>query len=186
MYTDFTSQQMLNDSKENTDWWRGEIIYQIYPRSFNDSDADGVGDLKGITQRLAYISDLGVDAIWICPFYASPMADGGYDVSDYRAVHPMFGTLNDFDVLIQQAHQFKIKVMIDLVLSHTSNQHEWFKQSRKKRKISTLTGMCGLMGNHHQIMKLKTTISQNHLTIGSHYSVVQHGSGLKKRSALLT
>ena len=134
MYTDFTSQQMLNDSKENTDWWRGAVIYQIYPRSFNDSNADGVGDLKGITERLAYISDLGVDAIWICPFYASPMADGGYDVSDYRAVHPMFGTLNDFDVLIQQAHQFKIKVMIDLVLSHTSNQHEWFKQSQKKKK----------------------------------------------------
>lgn len=134
MYTDFTSQQMLNDIKENVDWWRGAVIYQIYPRSFNDSNGDGIGDLRGITARLAYISGLGVDAIWICPFYASPMEDGGYDVSDYRAVHSMFGTLEDFDELIKQAHQFKIKVMIDLVLSHTSNQHEWFAQSQKKDK----------------------------------------------------
>ena len=129
MYTDFTSQQMLNDIKENVDWWRGAVIYQIYPRSFNDSNGDGIGDLRGITARLAYISGLGVDAIWICPFYASPMEDGGYDVSDYRAVHSMFGTLEDFDELIKQAHQFKIKVMIDLVLSHTSNQHEWHPSS---------------------------------------------------------
>ena len=130
MYKDSTSQQMLNDSKENTEWWRGAVIYQIYPRSFNDSNGDGVGDLRGIAERLAYISDLGVDAIWICPFYASPMMDGGYDVSDYRAVHPMFGTLQDFDELMKQAHQHKIKVMIDLVLSHTSNQHKWFLQSQ--------------------------------------------------------
>lgn len=134
MYTDFTSQQMLNDIKENENWWRGAVIYQIYPRSFNDSNGDGIGDLRGIAERLAYISDLGVDAIWICPFYASPMIDGGYDVSDYRAVHPIFGTLEDFDELIKQAHRYKLKVMIDLVLSHSSNEHVWFKQSQKKDK----------------------------------------------------
>lgn len=116
---------------DETKWWRGAVIYQIYPRSFQDSNADGVGDLNGITQRLPYIKALGVDAIWICPFYASPMHDGGYDVSDYRAVHPLFGTLDDFDALIGCAHQHGLKVMIDLVLSHTSNEHAWFLQSSR-------------------------------------------------------
>lgn len=132
MYTDFVLHQMSNNNSQSADWWRGAVIYQIYPRSFNDSNGDGIGDLRGITERLSYIADLGVDAIWVCPFYASPMMDGGYDVSDYRVVHPMFGTIQDFDELVSQAHQYKIKVMIDLVLSHTSDQHEWFVHSQKK------------------------------------------------------
>ncbi|MEM8729525.1 MAG: alpha-amylase family glycosyl hydrolase [Pseudomonadota bacterium] len=113
-----------------TDWWRGGVIYQIYPRSFQDSNGDGIGDLKGITQRLDYVASLGVDAVWISPFFTSPMKDFGYDVSDYRDVDPMFGTLADFDALLVKAHDLGLKVMIDLVLSHTSDVHPWFQESR--------------------------------------------------------
>jgi alpha-glucosidase len=115
------------------DWWRGAVIYQIYPRSFQDSNGDGIGDLKGIAARLGYIQALGVDAIWISPFFTSPMKDFGYDVSDYRGVDPIFGSLGDFDALIAEAHRRKIKVMIDLVLSHTSDVHPWFAESRRSR-----------------------------------------------------
>lgn len=120
-------------SLPDKDWWRGAVIYQIYPRSFQDSNGDGIGDLKGITQRLPYIASLGVDAIWISPFFKSPMEDFGYDVSDYCDVDPMFGTLTDFDEIIETAHSLNVKVMIDLVLSHTSEQHKWFNESRQSR-----------------------------------------------------
>ncbi|WP_031340890.1 alpha-amylase family glycosyl hydrolase, partial [Xanthomonas maliensis] len=103
-----------------TPWWRGAVIYQIYPRSFLDSNGDGVGDLPGIVAKLDHIADLGVDAIWISPFFKSPMADYGYDIADYRAVDPLFGTLADFDRLLDKAHALGLKVMIDQVLSHTS------------------------------------------------------------------
>lgn len=115
------------------DWWRGAVIYQIYPRSYQDSNHDGVGDLAGIIHRLDYIAELGVDAIWISPFFRSPMLDFGYDVSDYRDVDPMFGTLGDFDALISRAHDLGLRVLIDLVLSHTSNQHPWFHESQTSR-----------------------------------------------------
>ncbi|SOH94004.1 alpha-glucosidase [Monaibacterium marinum] len=117
----------------NSDWWRGATIYQIYPRSYQDTTGDGIGDLAGITQRLDHVVSLGVDAIWISPFFKSPMADFGYDVSDYRDIDPMFGTLADFDTLIEQAHQRDIKIIIDQVLSHCSDQHAWFKESRQSR-----------------------------------------------------
>lgn len=110
-----------------TEWWRGACIYQIYPRSFCDTDADGIGDLPGITQKLEYVASLGVDGIWISPFFTSPMKDYGYDVADYRDVDPMFGTLNDFKTLLARAHDLDLKIIIDLVLSHTSDQHPWFK-----------------------------------------------------------
>ncbi|MEM7489472.1 MAG: alpha-amylase family glycosyl hydrolase [Pseudomonadota bacterium] len=115
------------------DWWRGGVIYQIYPRSFQDTSADGIGDLNGITARLPYVASLGVDAIWISPFFTSPMKDFGYDVSDYRDVDPMFGTLADFDRLVATAHRLGVRVMIDLVLSHTSDEHPWFQESRANR-----------------------------------------------------
>lgn len=117
----------------NPDWWRGAVIYQIYPRSFQDSNGDGIGDLAGITSRLDHIAGLGADAIWISPFFTSPMKDFGYDVSDYCDVDAMFGTLDDFDALMARAHDLGLKVMIDLVLSHTSDQHPWFKESRQNR-----------------------------------------------------
>lgn len=117
----------------NDNWWRGASIYQIYPRSFQDSTGDGSGDLKGITARLDHVASLGVDAIWLSPFFKSPMADMGYDVSDYCAVDPMFGTIEEFDALVAKAHKLGLKVIIDQVISHTSDQHPWFKESRTSR-----------------------------------------------------
>jgi alpha-glucosidase len=114
-------------------WWRGAVIYQVYPRSLMDSNGDGVGDLQGIIARLDYIASLNVDAIWISPFFKSPMKDFGYDISDYRAIDPLFGTMSDFEELIAKAHRLGIKVIIDQVLSHTSDQHQWFVESRQDR-----------------------------------------------------
>lgn len=115
------------------EWWRGAAIYQIYPRSFRDSNGDGIGDLPGITERLDYVARLGVDAIWISPFFTSPMADFGYDVADYCGVDPIFGTLADFDALVARAHELGLRVTIDQVYSHTSDQHPWFVESRASR-----------------------------------------------------
>ncbi len=115
------------------DWWRGASIYQVYPRSFQDTTARGTGDLKGVTQRLGHIAFLGVDAIWLSPFFRSPMADMGYDVSDYCDVDPQFGTLADFDQMLTQAHRLGLKVIIDQVISHTSDRHPWFVESRSSR-----------------------------------------------------
>ena len=108
------------------DWWRGAVIYQIYPRSFQDSTGSGVGDLRGITARLDHVARLGADAIWLSPIFTSPMADMGYDVSDYTDVDPVFGTLADFDVLLARARELGLKVIIDQVLSHSSDQHAAF------------------------------------------------------------
>ncbi|WP_433652800.1 glycoside hydrolase family 13 protein [Micromonospora zamorensis] len=108
------------------DWWRSAVVYQVYVRSFADSDGDGVGDLQGIRQRLPYLRDLGVDALWLTPFYTSPMIDGGYDVADYRNVDPMFGTLTDFDTMITDAHALDLRIIVDLVPNHTSSAHRWF------------------------------------------------------------
>jgi alpha-glucosidase len=120
-------------AEQTTDWWVGASIYQIYPRSFQDSNGDGVGDLRGITTRLPYIAELGVDAIWISPFFKSPMHDFGYDISDYCDVDPRFGTLADFDALVAEAHRLNLKVLIDLVLSHTASEHPWFVESRQDK-----------------------------------------------------
>ncbi len=119
---------------EGDEWWRGAVIYQIYPRSFMDADGDGVGDLEGILAKLDYIASLGVDGIWLSPFFTSPMKDFGYDVSDYRAVDPMFGTLADFDAVVAKAHALGLKIIIDQVWSHTSDQHSWFKESVTARE----------------------------------------------------
>ncbi|GLR12796.1 alpha-glucosidase [Chitinimonas prasina] len=123
----------MTSKKKTQDWWRGGVIYQIYPRSFADSNGDGVGDLAGITEKLPYVASLGVDAIWISPIFKSPMKDFGYDVSDYCDVDPLFGDLAGFDRLVSTAHQLGLKVMIDQVLSHCSDQHAWFKESRQSR-----------------------------------------------------
>lgn len=117
----------------NTDWWRGAVIYQIYPRSFQDHNGDGIGDLVGITSRLEYVADLGVDAIWLSPVFTSPMKDFGYDVSNYRDIDPTFGTLEDFDRLLEKAHSLGLKVIIDQVISHSSDRHPWFAESRISR-----------------------------------------------------
>jgi alpha-glucosidase len=115
-------------------WWQRGVVYQVYPRSFMDASGDGVGDLPGITSRLEYLRWLGVDAVWISPFYSSPMADFGYDISDYKDVHPLFGTLEDFDGLVAEAHGLGLKVILDYVPNHTSGEHRWFVQSRSSRE----------------------------------------------------
>jgi len=115
------------------DWWRSAVIYQIYPRSFADSNADGIGDLPGILHKLDYVASLGVDAVWISPFFKSPMKDFGYDISDYRAVDPIFGTLEDFKDILRAAHDRDLKVLIDQVWNHTSDQHPWFLESPESR-----------------------------------------------------
>ncbi len=120
-------------AQQSRAWWRGATIYQIYPRSFLDSNGDGIGDLPGIISKLDYVASLGVDAIWVSPFYKSPMADFGYDIADYCAVDPIFGTLADFDRLVARAHGLGLKVIIDQVLSHTSDRHAWFEESRQSR-----------------------------------------------------
>ena len=124
---------IVRTENESAPWWRGAVIYHIYPRSFADSNGDGIGDLPGITARLEYIASLGVDAIWLSPFFTSPMKDFGYDVADYCDVDPMFGTLADFDRLIERAHALGLRIVIDQVFSHTSDQHPWFRESRADR-----------------------------------------------------
>ena len=120
---------LQHEAVAGAEWWRSGVIYQIYPRSFADSNGDGMGDLVGITKHLGDIADLGVDAIWLSPFYSSPQKDAGYDVSDYRGVDPLFGSLADFDALVDRAHELNLRVMIDLVPNHTSDQHNWFQEA---------------------------------------------------------
>lgn len=128
--------QTCEDTRVTEEWWRGAIIYQIYPRSFLDTNGDGIGDLKGVADKLDYIASLGVDAIWISPFFTSPMDDFGYDVADYRGIDPSFGDFDDFDCIIERAHALGLKVIIDQVYSHSSDQHAWFQESRKDRTNS--------------------------------------------------
>ncbi|MFJ2770012.1 glycoside hydrolase family 13 protein [Streptomyces sp. NPDC087300] len=127
-----TTAPAATDSAPVREWWRDAVIYQVYPRSFADGNGDGMGDLPGITARLPHLRDLGVDAVWLSPFYASPQADAGYDVADYRAVDPMFGTLTDADDLVREAHSLGLRVIVDVVPNHCSDQHEWFKQALRE------------------------------------------------------
>ncbi|WP_411099092.1 glycoside hydrolase family 13 protein [Streptomyces sp. x-45] len=116
-------------SSKDPNWWRQAVIYQVYPRSFADADGDGLGDLRGVTQRLGHLAALGVDALWLSPFYPSELADGGYDVDDYRDVDPRLGTLDDFDAMAAEAHRLGLKVIVDLVPNHTSHRHAWFREA---------------------------------------------------------
>ncbi|WP_251716311.1 glycoside hydrolase family 13 protein [Lactobacillus agrestimuris] len=119
-----------------TPWWKEAVIYQVYPKSFQDSNGDGIGDLKGITSRLAYLEKLGIDAIWLSPVYQSPQIDNGYDISDYEAIDPQYGTMEDMDELIKEAKKHHIKIVMDLVVNHTSDQHRWFIEARKNKDNS--------------------------------------------------
>lgn len=123
------SEKDLNDYL----WWQKEIVYQIYPRSYKDTNGDGIGDLKGINEKLDHIKNLGINVVWISPIYPSPMADFGYDVSDYTGIHPMFGTMEDFDELLSAIHQKGMKLILDYVPNHSSNEHQWFKESRRSK-----------------------------------------------------
>ena len=121
-------------SKNNNEkWWKKAVVYQIYPKSFQDSDGDGIGDLQGIIKRLDYLETLGINAIWLSPVFKSPQADNGYDISDYRDIDPTFGSLDDMEELINEAKKHKIRIMMDLVLNHSSNEHRWFKEAKKSK-----------------------------------------------------
>jgi oligo-1,6-glucosidase len=115
-------------------WWKNSVVYQIYPRSFQDSDGDGIGDLPGVLRRLPYLKALGVDVIWLSPVYDSPNDDNGYDIRDYCAILREFGTMEDFDRLLAHAHALGLRIMMDLVVNHTSDEHRWFAESRKSRE----------------------------------------------------
>ena len=121
------------NTPDNRKWWKESIVYQIYPRSFKDTDGDGVGDLKGIIEELDYLKNLGITAVWLNPIYESPNHDNGYDVSDYRSIMPQFGTMEDFDNMLEGMHQRGIKLIMDIVVNHSSDEHEWFKQSKSSR-----------------------------------------------------
>ena len=117
-------------------WWRQAAIYQIYPRSFKDSDGDGLGDIKGITSKVEYLHSLSLDAVWLSPFYPSALADGGYDVDDYRNVDPRLGTLKDFDNMVKALHKVGIRVFVDIVPNHSSNRHVWFQEALASAPVS--------------------------------------------------
>ena len=124
---------MLNDGEHRTPWWKSGVIYQVYPRSFQDSEGDGVGDLAGVEARLDYLVALGIDAVWLSPVFPSPMADFGYDVADYCDIDPIFGDLAAFDRLLAAAHRCGLKLMLDFVPNHSSDRHPWFQASRSSR-----------------------------------------------------
>lgn len=126
-------------------WWQEVVVYQIYPRSFKDSSGDGIGDLPGIIEKLDYLETLGIGAIWLSPVYQSPNDDNGYDISDYEAIMTEFGTMADMDRLIEEAKKRKIEIIMDLVVNHTSDEHRWFIEAKKARRIPTETIMYGLI-----------------------------------------
>ena len=128
-----SSTPSVSDTTAKKDWWKEAIVYQIYPRSFKDSDGDGVGDIKGIISKLDYVKSLGVDMVWLNPVYSSPNKDNGYDISDYQNIMKEFGTMADFDALLKGMHDRNIKVFMDMVLNHCSEEHEWFKSARSSR-----------------------------------------------------
>ncbi len=163
------SMAQQSTSTPDKDWWRGAVIYQIYPRSYQDSNGDGIGDLKGIVARLPHVASLGADAIWISPFFTSPMRDFGYDVSDYEDVDPIFGTLADFDALIAEAHRLGIKVMIDLVISHTLGQASLVRREPVEPKQSegrlVCLGRCE--AGRHAAQQLAVDLRRLGLGVGS-------------------
>ena len=148
-----------------TKWWQNDVVYQVYPRSFQDSNHDGIGDIPGIISRLDYIKSLGVTMIWISPIYKSPMVDMGYDIADYQAIDPQFGTLDDFKTLLAEAKKRDIKIIMDLVVNHTSDQHEWFQDALANLIVHTVISIF-----------LKRPIMVKHPTIGVVFLVAQHGS----------
>ena len=154
-------------------WWQRGVVFQIYPRSFQDSDGDGVGDLRGMVCRLSHLEWLGVDAVWVSPFYPSPMADFGYDISDYTDIHSIFGSLTDFDAFVAEAHRRDIKVILDFVPNHTSEEHPWFVESRSSRENP----------RRDWYIWQDPTPMEDLPTTGRAPSGVEPGSGMRRRSS---
>src|SRR5215472_3016747 len=127
------SEAITGQSRDNDQWWKHAVVYEIYPRSFGDTNGDGVGDLNGVTQHLDYLQQLGVDAIWLAPIYPSPQVDFGYDISDYEGIAPEYGTMADFDRLMSEANKRHIRVIMDMVMNHSSDKHKWFVESSSSK-----------------------------------------------------
>lgn len=136
---------MTDKNTDNKKWWKSAVIYQIYPRSFADSNGDGIGDLQGIISKLDYLENLGIDAIWLSPVCKSPQDDNGYDISDYQDIDPMFGSISDVEMLIQEAEKHHIRIIMDLVLNHSSDEHFWFQEAKRAKKTHTMIIMYGAM-----------------------------------------
>ena len=158
-------------------WWKRGVVYQIYPRSFQDTNADGIGDLDGIRRRLDYLAWLQVDAIWISPIYPSPMKDFGYDVADYCGVDPIFGTLSDFDRLVEEAHARGLKLILDFVPNHTSDRHPWFVESRASRDNPK---------RDWYIWRAIRKPTVHRRAIGSAISAAQPGASMRRRDSTIT
>ena len=126
-------------------WYKDAIIYQVHVRTFRDSNADGIGDFRGLAEKLDYLQELGINALWLMPFFPSPLRDDGYDIADYRSVHPSYGTLDDFKNFLGAAHERGIRVIVEMVLNHTSDQHPWFQESRSLYETRAETGMSGVI-----------------------------------------
>ena len=161
---------------EGHQWWQHAVFYELYPRSFADSNNDGIGDLNGITSKLDYLKDLGVDAIWITPCFPSPQVDFGYDVSDYENIDPMYGTLADFDTLASEAKKRNIRIILDFVMNHTSDQHKWFMDSKSSKISDIATGTSGATAKARG----------SHRTTGSRPSAVQPGNSTRPRTSATT
>ena len=172
-----------NASKTDNDWWKGAVVYEIYPRSFQDSNGDGIGDLNGITSRLDYLKVLGVDAIWLSPIYPSPQVDFGYDISDYENIDPAYGTLADFDRLVAEAKKRNIKIIMDMVMNHTSDKHNGSLSRRARRPIQSATGMSGTTATGRQ---RRTPAHGSRPTTGPRSSATPPGSGTTKRNSSTT
>lgn len=154
-------------------WWQNGVIYQIYPKSFQDTTGSGTGDLRGVIQRLDYLYKLGVDAIWLTPFYVSPQVDNGYDVANYTAIDPTYGTLDDFDELVTQAKSRGIRIILDMVFNHTSTQHAWFREALNKESP------------YRQFISGAMENQKRHRTTGVQNSVVVRGAGMQKANSTI-
>lgn len=155
-----------------SDWWKKSVVYQIYPQSFNDSNNDGIGDIQGIIEKLPYLEELGVDVLWLNPIYVSPLVDNGYDIADYYKINPDYGTLDDFKELLEKAHEKKIRIIMDLVVNHTSDQNQWFLESKKAKTTNIQTFISGAT--------LKQTVRNQ--TTGVQLSAVLLGPMSRKES----
>ena len=171
------SERMNEESAtiKNRQWWKEAVVYQIYPKSFYDSNGDGIGDLKGVIQKLDYLKELGIDVIWLSPVYQSPMDDNGYDISDYQAIAEEFGSMEDMDLLIHEAKKRNIKIIMDLVVNHTSDEHEWFIES--KSDINHPKEI-GIFGETEEKTGLR-------LTIGNLFLAVRAGSMMSKPDSII-
>lgn len=165
----------MTTNEDSSKWWQQAVVYQVYPQSFQDSNHDGIGDLNGIINKLPYLKKLGVDVLWLNPIYKSPQVDNGYDISNYYELNSDYGTLDDFKHLLDEAHQNEIKIILDLVVNHTSDQHEWFKQS-KKAMITNL--QITIFGK----IREKTV---NYQIIGEQHLGVRRGLMYQKESSII-